>query len=167
MDSILKQISKLAIQSNGGAFNDEQKTLEWLGNASISVGEINALESRLGIELPDDYKKFLLITNGFFTPCDSTEPTFENAEKVDFFKNIDPLLLSIWNEGVLVDIGQQLTRAIVIAGINDEQYFLLIPPNGSNSEWKYWKFAHWIPGEAPYQNLEEYFQNVLDFMKKS
>lgn len=167
MKDILKKISLLAVRVNNNIFTDEQRNSEWLGNIPTQIEEIKLAENRLDIELPDDYKSFLLQTNGFFTPCDSTEPTFETVNKIDYLKNIDTYLLEIWNEGVLADVGEQLNKAIVIGGLNDEQYFFLIPPHYPDNKWQYWKFANWIPGEQRYENLENYFQSVLDFMKRS
>jgi len=86
-------------------------------------------------------------------------------DKINYLKYVDTFLLEIWNDGALADIGEQLNRAIVIGGMNDEQYFFLIPPNGTDGKWQYWKFANWIPGEEPYENLETYFLSVLDFMR--
>lgn len=167
MKTLLQEISVLAIQLDGSAFTDEQKSLEWLGSTPASKEEIKSAESRLGIEFPNDYKNFLLITNGFFTPSDSTEPTFETVDKINYLKNVDTYLLEVWNKGPLIDVGEQLNKTIVIGGINDEQYFFLIPPGSSDGKWQYWKFANWIPGEERYQNLENYFQSVLDFIKDS
>lgn len=167
MKDILKKISLLAVQLNKAVFTDEQKDSEWLGNIPAQIEEITLTESRLDIQLPDDYKRFLLQTNGFFTPCDSTEPTFETVNKIDYLKNIDTYLLEIWNEGVLADVGEQLNKAIVVGGMDDEQYFFLIPPSNPDNKWQYWKFANWIPGEERYENLESYFKSVLDFMQRS
>lgn len=165
MKTILHQISKLAIQLNKTTFTDEQIKSNWLGTTAASNAAILAAESRLGIELPKDYKRFLSITNGFFTPSDATEPTFEMIDKINYLKYVDAFLLEVWNKGILANVGEQLNRAIVIGGLNDEQYFLLIPPKGANSKWQYWKFANWIPGEEPYLNLESYFTSVLEHMK--
>lgn len=96
-----------------------------------------------------------------------TEPTFEPIDKIDYLKNIDTLLIEIWSEGILADIGEQLNRAIVIGGLDDEHYFLLIPPLNSENKWTYWKFASWIPGEHPYKDLEDYFTSVLDFLQST
>ncbi|HVW98262.1 MAG TPA: SMI1/KNR4 family protein [Mucilaginibacter sp.] len=164
MEDILRKISSLAIQLQSSAFTDTQKQLNWLGSPPASLTDIEIAENRLGVKFPKDYKNLLLITNGFFTPCDSNEPTFETVEKVDYLRNIDTYLLEIWNEGVLADVGEQLNRAIVVGGLDDEQYFFLIPPIGSEN-WQYWKFANWIPGEESYQNLNQYFTSVLDFME--
>jgi hypothetical protein len=165
MKSILKEISILAIQLNDRAFNNDQNNLNWLGNTPGSENEIKSAESRLGVVFPEDYKDFLLATNGFFTPDDAIEPTFEKIENVDYLKNIDGFLINVWNEGTLIDVGKQLTNAIVVGGINDEQYFLLIPPESSHTKWQYWKFANWIPGEERYENLENYFITVLESLK--
>ena len=165
MKDTLKDISVIAIEEKVPGLTVEHVKSTWLGNAPASDDEIKNAEERLGVELPKDYKDFLKITNGFFTPCDSTEPTFEKVNDIDHLKNVDPFLLEIWNEEPLIDIGIQLNRAIVVGGINDEQYFLLISPDNTNQDWQYWKFASWIPGGEPYGDLKAYFESVLDFMK--
>ncbi|EHQ26307.1 SMI1/KNR4 family protein [Mucilaginibacter paludis] len=166
MKTILQEISLFAIQSNGSTFSDEQRNSGWLGSFPTREEEIQLAERRLGVELPSDYKNFLFITNGFFTPNDATEPTFEPADRISYLKDIDSFLLEIWNEAPLMHIGEQLNRAIVVGGLNDEQYFLLIPPDSSDGKWQYWKFANWIPGEKRYGSLKDYFTSVLDLMKE-
>ncbi len=136
----------------------------WLGTFPADPEDIKKAEQKLGVELPEDYKRFLSITNGFFTPCDATEPTFERVTNVDHLKNVDPFLLEVWNQDKLKDVGQQLNRAIIIAGLKDSQYFFLLPPAEDNPDWQYWKFANWIPGEERYSDLQSYFDSVLDFM---
>ena len=165
MKSLLKEISVLALTLDESMFTDEHKNLQWLGTDPASTAEIKAAEHRLGVEFPDDYKEFLLITNGFFTPTDSTEPTFESVGKIDYLKNIDEFLIHVWEKGSTIEIGQELARSIIVAGINEEQYFLLIPPKSPGEKWKYWKFASWIPGENTYDDLESYFYSVLDLLK--
>lgn len=164
MKNTLQEISKLAIRLDEFVFTNEQKKSEWLGQAPASMEEIEVAENRLGIQFPEDYKDFLLITNGFLTPRDSTEPTFQKVDEIYYLKSVDTFLLEVWNEGPLADVGEQLKTAIVIAGINDEQYFLLIPPSSSHDKWQYWKFANWIPGEHRYESLANYFDSVLDFL---
>ncbi|WPU93415.1 SMI1/KNR4 family protein [Mucilaginibacter sabulilitoris] len=164
MEFLLKQISQLAIKLGDVTFTDEQIKSDWLGNAPASATEIKLAEDRLGVELPQDYKDFLLVTNGFSAPND-IEPTFEHVSNIDFLKNIDSDLINIWSEVELVEIGKELAKSIVIAGINEEQYFLLIPPDSAGEKWKYWKFASWHPGEHPYRNLESYFRSVSHFIR--
>lgn len=131
------------------------------------MDKILATQARLNVVFPNDYVEFLLFTNGFFTPCDATEPTFESVDKIDLLKNVDSFLLEIWGEGALANTAEFLNRAIVIGGLNDEQYFLLIPPIASDEKWLYWKFASWLAGEYSYENLEAYFKSVLSFLKQT
>ncbi|TWR30491.1 SMI1/KNR4 family protein [Mucilaginibacter pallidiroseus] len=164
MENILKEISILAIDLDKDAFTNKQIEDKWLGIDAATLADITAAEERLGITLPDDYKNFLLITNGFFTPADSTEPTFEEIRKIDYLKNIDEFLLEIWNREELADEGNELSKSIVIGGIDDEQYYLLVPPIDKTGEWKYFKFANWIPGVYSYNNLESYFTSVKELL---
>lgn len=167
MKDILKKISLIAVDQKVRGLSEGHVLSRWLGTFPANPNDIKKAEQRLEVKLPEDYKDFLLTTNGFFTPCDSTEPTFEKVSDITYLKDVDPFLLEIWNEGVLEDVGRQLNRAIVVAGLNDSQYFLLIPPDEDIPKWQYWKFANWIPGEEAYDDLKAYFESVLDFMKDS
>ena len=59
-----------------------------------------------------------------------------------------------------------MEKSILVGGINEEQYFLLIPHNLTTGKWKYWKFANWHPGEEEHENLESYFKDVLEFINE-
>ena len=165
MNSLLKQISEKAIELGDFEFTQDQTENKWLGSKPISEIEINLTEKRLGIEFPTDFKKFLLITNGFFSP-NNIEPTFEPIDRIEYLKNIDGSLVEVWNQEGIADIGKQLERSIVIAGRNEEQYFLIIPPESDLEKWKYWKFSSWQPGEVEHKDLQHYFKDVLLFMNE-
>jgi cell wall assembly regulator SMI1 len=167
MKVILKKISEQAIKLNDpfNKITEQQKELEWLGTSAAKMEEIEMAEKKLSVIFPDDYKNFLMITNGFTSPI-NVEPTFEKVSNIDFLKNINPHLVKVWNDGELVDAEKKLSRSILIAGINEEQYFLLIPPTSQDEKWEYWKFANWIPGEEPYEDLETYFGDVLTFIEE-
>lgn len=166
MKKILKKISETAIKQGEFTFTPEQVESKWLGNEPASADEIKQLEERLQIVLPKDYKDFLLITNGFTTPNENIEPSFESTINVGYLKDIDPEIIEIWiNNDELLDVAIKLSRSIIVGGRNQEQYFLLVPPLSESGEWEYWKFASWIPGEDPYEGMENYFINALDFLK--
>lgn len=165
MRDLLNQISVKAIELADFEFTDEQTENKWLGTKPTSENEIQLTEKRLGIEFPTDFKQFLLITNGFSAPND-IEPTFEPINKIDFLKNIDSFIIEAYSIDGIENIGKQLEKSIIVGGINQEQYFLLIPPNSTNEKWKYWKFANWYPGEEEHINLESYFTEVLNFMNE-
>ena len=163
MNSLLKQISEKAIELADFEFTQEQIENKWLGTEPASQNDIKLTEKRLGVELPNDYKDFLRITNGFSAPND-VEPTFEPIDKVEYLKNIDGYLIEVWNQDGIADIGKQLKESIIIGGINEEQSFLLIPPNRSSRNWKYWKFSSWQPGVVEFENLENHLNDVLEFI---
>jgi cell wall assembly regulator SMI1 len=163
--NLLKEISRLAVpEDTWNLLTEEQIQTEWLGQLPALANDIKLAEDRLGVKFPDDYKSFLFIANGFSAPND-IEPGFEPVDKIDFLKNIDPFLIEVW-EGLELKESLDLPQSILIAGIDQEQYFLLVPPSADSNKWKYWKFANWIPGGTYFENLEAYFMNVLDFMQK-
>lgn len=168
MKKILRKISETAIKQGEFSFTTEQIETKWLGNQPATSAEIHEAEIRLGVTLPADYQEFLLLANGFTTPNENVDPSFSKMSDVAFLKDVDPQPNEIWTEQIeLLDVGIKLARSIVIGGLTEEQYFLLIPPIIENTDWEYWKFASWIPGEDPYQGLENYFINVLDFLKSA
>jgi len=165
MDSLLKKISEKAIELADFEFAQEQTKNKWLGTKPASETEIKSTEKRLGIEFPSDFKKFLSITNGFLAPND-IEPTFEQIDRIDYLKNIDSFIIEAYSIDEIENIGKELEKSILVGGINEEQYFLLIPSDLTNKKWKYWKFANWHPGEEEHQNLESYFKNVLELINE-
>jgi cell wall assembly regulator SMI1 len=168
LKKVLKKISEAAIKQGMFTFAEEQIEAKLLGSEPVSEAEINEAEASLGIEFPTDYKDFLLITNGFTTPNENVDPSFSKLSEVAFLKDVDPQLIEIWTEDIeLLDVAIKLARSIIVGGRDEEQYFLLIPPVIENADWEYWKFASWIPGEDPYEGLENYFINVLDFLKSA
>ena len=157
MNNLLVEISKKVIKYEDFNFTSEQIENKWLGNIPAIDTEIIEIENKLGVKFPEDYKAFLKITNGFSAPND-VEPSFERIENVDYLKSVDEYVIEAF-----VNL-PELETAIIVAGIQEEQYFLLLPPKSENGKWKYWKFANWHPGEEPFENLKEYFKNVLEFI---
>lgn len=166
LNNILKKISELSIKSEDISYSNEQIEANWIGNNPSKIVDIESVEKNLGVKLPQDYKDFLLITNGFSATRNGTEPRFEAVENIDYLVNIDNFIVEIWNQEGLEDIGQELARSILIAGIEEEQYFLIIPPKSAEDPWKYWIFASWLPGEIPFENLLDYFKSTLESIEK-
>ena len=166
MKEILSEISVLAIKNAEVSYKEDQINSSWIGFAPAKQGQIDLLERSLGVSLPQDYKDFLLLTNGFSAVNYSTEPSFAPVEEVDYLINLDKELIDIWLEHGVPEIGEILSTSILIGGFQEEQLFLLVPPTADHQKWLYWKFASWIPGEQAFENLNYYFLDVLDFLKK-
>jgi|GEM_PF-569554 len=166
MRRILQEISKRTLLLNEFDVTEEQKQTNWLGSKPASDDEIEKAKTLLQTELPEDYIEFLKITNGF-PQCTSTSVTFLPVSEIDYLINVDEDLVEIWNKDQeLKEIGEALSASLLIGGKNEEQCFLLIPPNDRNKKWRYWKFASWIPGEHEFKNLKDYFQSELTFLKE-
>lgn len=157
MKELLVAISLLAIKNGeqNHFLTKIQIQNQWLGFDSANSETITVAEKKLNIILPEDYKNFLKITNGFSAP-DSVEPTFMKIEEIDYLKNVDEGAINAYQL-------PELKNSILVGGKDEEQYFLLIPPKDKDAKWKYWKFANWMAGEHEFENLESYFKNVLDF----
>lgn len=161
MKDILYQVSKSAIKL--GDYDFKYDSSKWIGYPPASNEEISNLESRLKIKLPADFIEFIKTTNGFPATCE-VEPSFLSISKIDYTKNITPNLIDNYvAEPELLD---KYSRSIIIAGADEEQMFLLIPPKNENDSWEYWKFANWIPGEEPYTSLKDYFISVNNFINE-
>lgn len=163
LEELLTELSKKAIELGDFQFDTLRKN--WIGNESVSESEITAAENRLEVELPSEYKEFLRLTNGF-PAVNQIEPSFLRVSKIDYTRNIDPFLISIWGTNGIQpdkDLGAKYERSILIGGIEEEQMFMIIPPENEGSEWEYWKFANWIPGQEVYISLRAYFESALEF----
>jgi cell wall assembly regulator SMI1 len=164
--SMKKIVGELFEKIVATKYNDsvtEKKTQSiWIGNPPATKVEINEAETRLGIKLPNEYKEFLQIANGYPTYNDTVEPSFAKVNEIQYLKDIYPEIITIWKETGNEQISSELNRSIIIGGINEEQWFLIIPPKDQSDKWKYWMFANWIPGEIEYHNLQEYFLHVIE-----
>ena len=167
MNKLLVEISHRAILLNESdyPFTEAQMQADWLGNPPALDNTIEKAQLRLQIKFPQDYIDFLKIADGF-SQTTTTSMTFLPVEEVDYLIKLDEELVEIWNEtDDLPEIGQALKKSILIGGRNEEQCFLLIPPSQTSNNWRYWKFASWIPGPEEFKNLKDYFKNELQFLR--
>lgn len=164
MLKLLQKLSEKAILLGDFECSPKQRASKWLGYSPASQMEISKVEQRLGLTLPNDYKQFLAISNGFPASV-SVEPSLLSIQQVGFLTDIDPSLIDTWKKYGPKETGAALERSLIIGGINEEQHFLLLPPTSSGEKWEYWKFASWIPGEEVFQNMEGYFNDVLAFIE--
>lgn len=165
MNETLEILFDKSIELGDENYTEEQIRTKWIGSLPANVTEIENAEKRLGIKLPQDYIEMVSIANGFPTCSNSVEPSFQKVGEIDFYRNFQWNVIDTWKEmGELNDVVSDLERAIMIAGLEDEQQFLIIPPTNGQNKWKYWKFAMWIPGEEEYQDLKSYLDSVIEFL---
>ena len=158
---LLNRISKLVIEQNTINFSDEILRSKTLSRTPAKNEEIKAIEKKLKTSFPDDYKKFLLTSNGFEN-FSHTGVTLSSIDKVDFLVNVDEQLVDIWADSMddVVDgFGNKLKSSIVIGGLVEEQYLLLIPL--PHKKWECWHFSSWRPGEVIYESFRFYMEDEL------
>ncbi|MCT4579792.1 MAG: SMI1/KNR4 family protein [Flavobacteriales bacterium] len=159
---LLKTVSINAIKLGDFDYPESAITQQWLGTEPATPQQIKATEKRLGIQLPKAYIDFITTTNGF-QATSSVYPTFHPIEQIDYMYNIDPFQVDLWLQEGTEDIGKKLQRSLLVAGIGEEQYFLLIPPL-AEEPWEYWSFAAWYPGEVPHSSFKAFWLEVNHFI---
>jgi hypothetical protein len=166
MKKVLSDLSRCAIDLGDFEFGEPSHRTGWVGFPPASEEEIRASEVRLNVRFPEDFKEFLRITNGF-PQCVSIGVSFLPSHKIDYLKNIYPDLVEIWGESdVLKDVGYQMSKALLIGGLDEEQHLFLIPPNDAHAKWQYWRFANWSPGETTFERLLDHFIEETEFIRE-
>jgi hypothetical protein len=166
LKQLLQRISDSAIQQRDIDFENTVVKSRWLGYTPAKQSIIKATQQRLGISLPEDYKAFLLTTNGF-RPTGSTDVSFLPVEKIGWLRDLDGQLVEIAGQPMDKDDSARsagFQRSILIGGLNEEQQFLLVPPGGADKKWQYWFFASWLPGQRAYPSFRFYLEYELQFM---
>ncbi len=148
MENLLKKLFEKSIELGDIEYSEKEINSTWIGNSPTTKEMINKVEEKLKASFPEDYKELLLITNGFKTSNNAVEPSFMKIGEVDYLKNIDPFVVECYEDTL-----EELSESILIGGRDEEQYFLIIPPKDEKENWRYWKFANWIPGEEEYKDL--------------
>lgn len=80
---LIKKLSVLSIKSEPDLFNEKQKQESWIGFEPATPEAIKSAEDKLGLKLPEDYKEFLIVSNGL-PEFPVVNPTLVKIEEVDF-----------------------------------------------------------------------------------
>jgi len=154
---LISTISSLVIEQKTLRFKPDIEAKIWLGSIPATGEEIEQTEKRLGIIFPNDYKNFLLTSNGFHC-FSNTGVTLVPVNKVDLLKNAMEDLVDIWPWDEDED-KTKFANSILISEPNEEQQLLLIPLE--NNEWECWFFAAWLGEQAVYQGFRYYIEEEL------
>ena len=153
-----------------GLFGENYRTIKRRG--VLPTSQIAALETDLGIVFPDDYKRFLQMTNG------GTVPIGENEEKTAIL--IPALNEKVWIDsffGVTEDTnsdirywnteygGEMLENAIIIGDSIMHGFFVLIC-GGENEGVYYWDDSYHFEQSDDERNTYYIAENFTDFIKQ-
>jgi hypothetical protein len=146
--------------------------------------QIQALETRLGINLPPSYAAFLRETNGWIQiGMDVQDGRLYPTDEVGWFKDTNPDSLTNWVMGVFLPSGgfpqvpdavyfiygseqdcaalrtEYLATALAISEEAESAIYLLNPqvitPEG---EWEAWLFGYHLPGAYRYRSFWDLMQ---------
>ena len=108
---------------------------------SLSQQDILDIENRLNIQLPDDYKKFLMNTNGGTFEQSSTRPVPVPSLKEEIYLDVlfgvvegNDLNLLYWNE----KYSDEILENAVLIGFDLMQGFIVLITDAENGGIYYW-----------------------------
>ena len=125
----------------------------WLGFPGASPATIAARERKLQITLPDDYRAFLLASNGFLPLAGLPHGlcSLLPVEEIDWFRITDRETGRLENylderaagatlpEEFMVD-PDDYARTLLIGESDGNECILLLPPGPNNAAWELWTY---------------------------
>jgi SMI1 / KNR4 family (SUKH-1) len=173
--ALLKKLSKLAVKAESTAFTADEVKTKWLGRPKTNLKAIKATEKRLNLQLPDDYKAFLLASNGFSNFASYTFSELLPIEEIGLYKELESLELynitKNYIDAVLYETNKEATiepyteRAILVSRPH-EQLIWLIPPIFPNTDWEAWRFSASNPGEMRYPSFRHLMEAQVKFFQE-
>lgn len=161
----LKQISINTLILDASIYSDKENKEKWIGRPAATDVEIAKSEKRLGIKLPKDVTDFYKTSNGTSEILKHNFGDFTPIENIDWLKNTIPKTLINYAEMGEAYVND-LKNSIIIAGVNHVHNILIIQPYGKYKKWRYWEFAHYIPGENEFKGIENYLERLDNFLKE-
>jgi hypothetical protein len=156
----------------------------WLGFEGASEEQIRATETRLNVELPNSYREFLKVSDGWrnlgafiYKMWPTTEVEWfsvRNQEWIDAYAADESPRISdeeyfVYGDGQdsITFRPEYLQSALEISDTGDSTIVLLNPRVVSaDGEWEAWVFANWYPGARRYRSFHELVQEELRSFRK-
>jgi cell wall assembly regulator SMI1 len=159
--SFLKKLSKKLFEDAAefkfdleGLAEEEPERIKsrWLGFPGATPEAITARETALGTRLPDDYRGFLLASNGFRGLADLPHGLCDllPVEDIGWMRDKDEEVGRVacyledrkngvsMSEEFMVD-PEDFARTLLIGDFDDNECILLLPPKTSG-EWEVWTY---------------------------
>jgi len=163
---LLENISVLAIKDDPALYAGPMTTSNWLGNDPALEDDILTTERRIGMKLPEDYREFLKVSNGF-TSHSNIYSALLPVEKIDWLSVLEKDLVDIVEESIEMEKEKYhgLTKkCLLVGGLFEEEQVLLFPT--SDSSWECWSLV--VPGgcgETWYPGFRYYIESRLYFLE--
>ena len=151
----------------------------WLGYPPAAEAEIVQLETRLGVRLPESYRQFLQVSNGFRQPGNLV-PRLFHCDEVQWFRVRNQETIDIWRSPHYFDpttaepdsFEMCLPDALEISAceiVGTAVYLLNPRVVNEDGEWEAFYLAHWIPGANRYDSfwdlMQKEYKSFLSFFQ--
>jgi hypothetical protein len=148
-------------------FSDQMHNTGYVGTEPATEQQIEATETRLGKRLPESYRNFLLVSNGW--------PAL-GAGSPDHLLSVDQIDLVPSRDNSLVEYGypygSTVKSSIVISGLNSDtgsegDGVLMLAPTalGPDGEWQCFDYASWHPGLDRYGSFGKRMLELRKFVR--
>ncbi|HEY1014543.1 MAG TPA: SMI1/KNR4 family protein [Herpetosiphonaceae bacterium] len=156
---LLGQISEVALRQDRARYSPAEQAGGWLGRPPCPPGELAAAEARLGLALPENYRQFLLASNGFGELWNG--PALLPAAEIGPLRQLlDPEIFEIYQD-YGDDVAGPLAASIWVSDLDGDSMVLLIPPGVAGNDWETWQFASWLLGEVRYPSFRSFVERLL------
>ena len=136
---------------------------------SLSQQDILDIENRLNMQLPDDYKNFLMDTNGGTFEQASTKPVLIKAlnEEIHLdvlFGIVDEKNLNLlyWNE----KYSDEILENTILIGFDLMQGFIVLINDGQNNGVYYWDDSYHFEASNDESNMYFLAKDFEDFFNR-
>lgn len=160
----LKNLSKMVLETSPYP-NEEQARNQWIGICPATAYDLKSAERKIDQNLPEDYKAFLLLSNGLYFDFDNLV-YWNSTLQIGRFRDHHTDIIQAWRETGQTLVADKLELSIMIGFDEMKRYFLLIPPVDKQSNWEYWTFSTWDPVERVYTSMEEMLEAEMEQMKR-
>jgi cell wall assembly regulator SMI1 len=187
LKKLLEELSILInqnVEDNFLLYDKNDLKNNWLGYEPASEEQIRLKEKELGIHLPESYKEFLFITNGFKQVSNFTGNLY-SVDMIDWTKKLEPDLLEAYEDQE--DFDSELTdemlndysdinnskwkfsdfkETIVISDWGDATLVMLNPNSKNKIDYEVWEFGNWFPGAHRFQTFTHFIQSQIESTKR-
>lgn len=147
-----------------GEFDRVVADRRWAGFPPASEEAIAGAERRLGAKLPESYKAFVRVSNGWWVPArGGGEGPLRvwGTEDIRLLREVQPELVETWSEEVLEEDPEDISviprshhRSVLQISGDDDGFYLLNPLMETGpGECQAAFFANWVPGEHCYPSF--------------
>jgi hypothetical protein len=157
----LKELSEFRLTDSlvTARMTEERIQSGWLGEPGATETQVQALEHRIGRQLPLSYRAFLAASNGFHQQSSFISKMFA-AEDVDWFQARNADWAKAYRETY-----PNLGSTLQVSAVGDAAVVLLNPAVVTeDGEWETYFFSNWNPGARPHPSFRAFMEAELETM---